>query len=479
VKRLVSAALFLPFIIYLLLPTKEFYWDGVSFALDIERAHRNLSSLLRPNHLLYNPTGYFLFEVFGEKMRALFLLQALNGILGGICVLLVYRILREITDSRRHSTWLALCMAFSATWWKFATDANAYIPSIFFLLVCFRLLLPTAKPRPFWVGIIHAIAVMFHQLALFFFPVALVCLRRQKQKWPALLQYAVAGVLLSAGMYVSAYRHLSSPGSFWEWITTHSADSSFTFSIIHNAAVSISSNFKLFFGGKISLLRLDGVTIFGIIGLTFAIAWLFRLRAEVMQGFRALWSVKTKQHFLESSPLILWILCYLIFLLFWIPKNTFYRLFYLPAIIFLIGMLGRPWKGKPGHVLAAAVMVLFLWNFAFFIYPNSRTENNEILNFAIQHRVDWPKGTTILFRDFHSDLWTIGYFNPQVSWVERDRISQITGPPIDPPLWLEGTAYDLLKQQPEGNRWLAAHIDVSRSLIYQSRKHTFRFFRVM
>ena len=69
-------------------------------------------------------------------MRVLFLMQALNGILAGLSVLLVYRILREITGSEFRSRWLALWFAFSATWWRFATDADAYIPSVFFLLLC-------------------------------------------------------------------------------------------------------------------------------------------------------------------------------------------------------------------------------------------------------------------------------------------------------------------------------------------------------
>jgi len=65
--------------LYLLVATREFYWDGVSFALDIERADGNLGSLLRPNHLINNLTGYFFYQAFGEKIRALYVMQALNA----------------------------------------------------------------------------------------------------------------------------------------------------------------------------------------------------------------------------------------------------------------------------------------------------------------------------------------------------------------------------------------------------------------
>jgi hypothetical protein len=476
-KRLSSAVLFLPLILYLLLPTKQFYWDGVSFALDIEQAAGSLDSLLRPNHLIYNPAGYFLHELFGEKIRALFLLQELNSILGGFSILLVYHILRKITDSRNHSVCLALIMAFSATWWKFATDANAYIPSIFFLLVCFNWLWRGEKVNPLGIGIIHALAMLFHQLAIFFYPVAWVCLRRQKRTWAGLLQYSATSFLIVAGVYAGVYRHISYDGSFWDWITTHSTDSSFSFSIFHNAIVSIRSNLQLFFGGKISAFRIDVVTITGISGLAFAIGWLIKLRGEIRKGFEKIGTRLTKPWFLECGPFIVWMFVYLIFLFFWIPKNTFYRLFYLPAIVFLIGIGGRPWKEKAGQILIPFVFVLFFWNFAFFIYPNARTENNEILDFALRHKTDWPEGTTIVFNEFHPDLWTIRYFNPQAAWAGKDGLAQITESAIHSPLWLEGTAYDALKQQPEGDRWLADHIDRSRSLVFQSRKHRIRFFR--
>ena len=38
-------------------PTRNYYWDGVSFALDIESAEKLPLSLLHPNHLVYNGIG--------------------------------------------------------------------------------------------------------------------------------------------------------------------------------------------------------------------------------------------------------------------------------------------------------------------------------------------------------------------------------------------------------------------------------------
>lgn len=478
-KWLGRVILFLPVVVYLLFSTKQYYWDGVAFAHEIERAAGDHSALFRANHLLYNLAGYLLYTAFDAQIRALFLLQALNSILAGICILIVFRILMEITESWYHSICLALMFAFSATWWRFATDADAYIPSILFMLICYLLLLPDRRSRPVRVGVTHAMAMLFHQLAVFFYPVAIVALWRQTKRMSNILCYIAVSGLLTAGAYIYVYRTFFDAGSFWSWITTHSEDSRFTFSLFDNAVTSLLGSFRLFFGGRSSLLQLNAVTVIGIICLAVALGWIYTLRTEIKRGFRELWAQLTKQHMIAGSSLLVWIFCYMCFLLFWIPKNTFYRLFYLPAIIFLIGMLGRPWKERLQRPLAVAVIMMCVWNFTFLIYPHSRIENSVILSFALQHREDWPRGTTIIIRDFHATIWTISYFNPQVSWIWEDDTLDISALPKDRPFWLDGTAYDFLKEQPEGERWLAAHIDNSGSFIHGSRRHSIRFYRII
>lgn len=466
------ALLLLPLVIYLLLPTREFYWDGVAFAIDIEKAHGNIRSVIEPNHLIYGLTGYLLHAALGSHVRVLFLMQALNGILAGLSVLLVYRILREITGSEYRSRWLALWFAFSATWWKFATDADAYIPSVFFLLLCSWLLFAGKKPRPFAVAVLHTVAMLFHQLAVFFLPVAVAGLWRQGEQARAgrILRYTLSAFLLTLGVYVCAYPG----GGFFHWITTHSSDSAFSFDIVHNLAISLRGNLRLFVGGKLALLKLDAVTLLGLAVLAMLVAMLVWRAGEIVRVARELRSRETWQWLLAQWPLLIWIGCYLLFLAFWLPQNTFYRLFYLPAVVFLVGALGLREKAQAGRALAITMTALFLWNFTMFIYPHARIENNEPLRFAIEHHADWPPGTRIVFHEFHSDLWTISYFNPQASWMGVASLADIER---GHPQWLEGTAYDLVKAQPGGEAWLANHIDMPGSLIYHSPGHTNRFYR--
>src|SRR5271170_6902077 len=86
----------LPLLIYLALPSRNFYWDGVAFAINIEK-QLPLADLLHPSHLLYAVAGRWLYRALnfaGIHTRALFALQAANSILAAASVLLVYKILR-------------------------------------------------------------------------------------------------------------------------------------------------------------------------------------------------------------------------------------------------------------------------------------------------------------------------------------------------------------------------------------------------
>src|SRR5213594_400682 len=122
-------------LMYLSLRTVNYYWDGISFAYDIEHADR--SRLLHPNHLLYSPVGYVVWSETNKVIpgvRALDVLQILNALFGSAAVAIFYRLLLSQFQSRYIAACLSLILAFSATWWKFSTDANSYIPSVFFLL---------------------------------------------------------------------------------------------------------------------------------------------------------------------------------------------------------------------------------------------------------------------------------------------------------------------------------------------------------
>src|SRR5215212_918955 len=160
--------------IYLSFPTRVYYWDGIEFAQAIEDASTLNPSLVHPNHLIYNFAGYIFYKllrVFGFELRAVTALQILNSLLSAACAGVLFAILSDTLRSLYLSVCLTLLFAFSATWWKFSTDANAYIPSVLFLVLSFYLVLPDRKARPLLLAITFFISMAFHQLAVVTFPV--------------------------------------------------------------------------------------------------------------------------------------------------------------------------------------------------------------------------------------------------------------------------------------------------------------------
>ena len=519
-EKLLGAGVWLvPLAIYLALPTREFYWDGVAFAIRIEKAAFNPRLIFHPNHLLYEALGYKLYTLLGQigfPVRALFLLQALNSVAASLCVLVLYLALTETSLPRFGSLSLALLFAFSGTWWRFAADADAYVFSIFFLLLAWSVMAPSrlrpARFRPLAAGLLQSLSMLFHELGVFFYPAAAMCLWQQpgpslRRRLAGIVEYTAAAALPTLAVYTYVYCTYvvnsaeRSPG-FLEWITDHSQDASFSFKLARNAALTLLGTVRLFFTGQIRLagagpVELTGLALLGIVTAFLAAGW--RRPATVVA---ALLSRETAEKLRARAPLLAWIGAYLAFLFFWLPQNTFYRLFYLPPLILLAGALlespldnDQRERGTPaslstrhnwrGSYQALAVAAVFLWNFSFSVYPRAQTANNPVLGFALQQQPAWPAGTGVAFRRFDSDLWTICYFNPQASWIglgpsdlaTLDRYRDQLGRD-GRGLWIDGSAFDDLQSTAAGKNWAQSHIDFGKSLDRQTSGRRFRFYRV-
>jgi hypothetical protein len=485
------------FAVYLLMPSREFYWDGVGFALAIETGAGTPDSLLHPNHLLYNLMGYAGWKtaaLCGLPLRALYLLQACNAAFASAGVYLVWRIANGRAPAARVATWAALLFAFSAQWWRFAADANAYIPAVFFLLLSYAILSGSSKPRPVAVGLAHGAAMLFHQLAIFFLPVGvlgfLFSLGRERERGSkrtrigdAAKYAAVAGTTTLAA-YAAAYatvRPMIGTLGFWDWVTVHATDALFWMNPVHGVRYSLRGTMRLFLGGRVNQLQPGWATIAGalaFLGLLALTARLFlRMRRTKPEESPAPESPGLRGWLRCHRLDLLWIAAYFLFLLFWQPQNTFYRLFYLPPLIFLVA--GLPWwRGRKVQLLALLSAIVCVWNFTVAIYPHSRPQANEVLAFASQRVSDWPEGTRIVFANSHSDLWLIEYFNLRAEWVEMPRPDLLALEKGPDNLWLEKTAYDAIASFPGGAAWLERHIDPARSKVFHSQSHHISYFKI-
>ncbi len=401
--RPAAALALLTAILYASFLTRNYYWDGISFAIEIEHA-QSYRDLFNVHHLLYDFVGYAEYLLLGRAVRALYLMQWTNCLAGAALVWLAYRIFRSHDVPVAHSAACAAVVAASGTFWKFSTDADSYILANVFLAAAY-LAIPRA---PFRGALLHFGALMMHQLAALFYPVALVLLWRGKNGrfGRAAVGYTCLSAGLTMAMYAMAFRLASHkpPGiSFPGWLSYH-AEVPFSFKPLAGAGWLLLGTARLFAGGKLEGLAYAAAPV--------SLALVVWAVAQFVKGRRLMASLR------RESPLLLWTGVYAAFLLIWEPYNTFYRLFYLVPLIALLAVAARALPARP---LAALAMSLFCWNLFAYIYPNSRVEKNQVLAFALEQRKHWPPGTGIIFSQFVPDLWTISYFNPQVSWIPLER----------------------------------------------------------
>ncbi len=468
------ALLLLPLAAYLAFPTRNFYWDGIAFAIDIEKG-LPASALLQPSHLIYELWGAWLYRLshwMGLPIRAVYLMQTANCLIAGLAVILLYRCLLLKGWSSEQSLAAAWMFGFSATWWKFATDANAYIPAIC-LLLCAYLVLEGSRMT--WLaGLSSAGAMLFHELAIFFLPVACVLLVKRRASRMAIAAYCVAALAPVAAAYAWAYRCVfpnGAPGAFLQWLTSHAPDSGFSFHPLLDAGYTLRGTLRLFFGGRAADLVRDPLSVAACVLLACAL----------IAFFFSVWRVPPLRWPSPPASWILWLGLYVAFLFFWMPQNTFYRLFYLPPLIWLLtAALAGPGRGQRAGFLFAAV--LLLGNFVFLVYPESRPESNAPLRFALAQHDKWPPGSAIVYHRFHPDLWTISYFNMQAAWIDLDRIDLGAlehdleyAHSQNKPLWMEETAYELVAGAPEGRKWLAEHEQLRELVRFKDEKHEFVF----
>lgn len=486
-------------LIFWLFPTKNYYWDGIFFARVIEDARGVSPSLLHPNHLLYNVVGYFLYKctrALGLNWRAVEVLQFANSVVSVLTAWLLFRVLKRCLQSGYLSWTLTLLFAFSATWWKFSTDANAYVLSVFFLLLAFYFLLPDTKPRPLLVALIFSVSVLLHQLAVLCYPILALGLWWQassstKKRNLIVLEFCVLAFVLVFDAYVYCFYLISGtsdPGRLARWVTSYSPDASFSFDALSNLGYTLRGHIRLFFSGRFSLLK--GLVTPAIIGLfciliAVLLLWLFLMIRGIRKvGWPSLREVSRER---VTRLAALWIVIYLAFLFFWLPHNTFYRLFYLPAIIILLGQVIKSRivseSRKRSYRLALFVAAMALANFLFFIFPYAHAEKYPPLSAALEMNSIWRPGTVVFYAHENSDNNLFQYFNRETEWKPLPEVAQLDAEIRNTyengrEAWLETTAIDELKKTPTGASWFARHAQTNTLRERLDTGYNIRFIKV-
>jgi hypothetical protein len=408
-------------------------------------------------------------------------------VLSAASAAVLFTILRDAARSVYLSVCMTLLFAFSATWWKFSTDANAYIPSVLFLLACFYLVLPDRKPTPLLLGFVFFVAMCFHQLAVVAYPVFALGVYLQdgsltiKRRAANAITFSATAFVLIVVAYVLALYFATGTfalARFWRWTTSFSPDAETAFHFWSNLGYSLRGQVRLFFGGRFNLLRglmnpavvlLLVVFAVAVVSLIAAVLWNLPSLKRRLRGARLLPRQKT-----VLLLALVWAFSYLVFLFFWLPQNTFYRVFYLPALVLLLGLVlaALPQIAeRRTYVVALFVAAVSLANFLFLIYPFSHVEKFPPLAFAMEMNREWPAGTVVYYAATNSDAQLVRYFNPETDWQllpEQPRDGS----------WLETTAIDRLSATPQGTQWLREHTHADSLRELNTGAHRIRFVQV-
>jgi len=493
-------------LVYFSFPTRNHYWDGIGFALAIEDSPGLTSRLFNPNHLFYNFFGYLIYHSIhslGLHLRALTLLSTLSTLLSVSCAYLLFSMLFTSVRNLYYSVCLTLLFAFSATWWKFSTDANVYVPSVFFLLLIAYKLHRDEQPNALMIGGFHAAAMLLHQIAVFFYPVVLVAMfcGSAGKRFTTSLRDAVRYSAVAASLVIASYiwvwcfvlkrRDFS---AFTTWVLSNGREEFAFFSVPHNLLETLRSTVRLFFGGRFSLalnfVEPPFLVILGVLlvcGVSFLVltVWLARINFRNWLRTGAL-EVSGLGGF--TPVLLTWIGSYLFFLFLWLTQYPYYRLFYLPALILLLGIVLKKMKKassqEPSFILASFVFVTMVVNFTFLIYPYSKIEATPPVHLAVKASEMW-KDDVIYFADFNCDNWIFKYFNKGTTWrpltlndLQALREELIYLRQQGQKTWIDTTTLDQMNQSQELATWLADSVHKTVTYGLTDRKHRIQFTQV-
>ena len=494
-------------LVYAAFPTRNHYWDGIGFALNIEGAAQGESELadpmggtqiyFNPNHLLHNLLGYVVYVPVHKlfpAVRALDVLVRVNMLLSAIAAMLVFLMLARWSGDLRLSLWLTLLMSFSATWWKFSTDANAYVPGVFLLVACtFLLSDPLRRPPVALIGLLHAAGILVHQISVLFFPAAVLaiwthsywCSGREKRKAAAVYTLVAGVAVIAAYLWVwfGVLNREWSPSAFLTWITYNGNEVYAYRSAVSNVLESLRSSMKVFFGGRISLaLKIVEVPVLALglaamlAALAYLVAGIRKMRAEPSRIELSSLDQRFSRKFLYA-----WTGGFFVFLFFWLTEYPYYRLFCLPALVLLLAVQVKqhPLAMNP---MKAFIIFLVAFNFTFMIYPYSKVESTQPVKLASEARAIWKSNVVVLYKESTCDNWIMQYFNPQTNWrlVDFTNLDQVAHDIREAfqngqSVWLDTSVLGQLESSPELLRWLQGHAAMSKAWGISNARHHIQF----
>ncbi|UPT73401.1 MAG: hypothetical protein M0D55_16215 [Elusimicrobiota bacterium] len=373
-------------VLLLNLSTRSLFYnfDGVACAIAVELS--DFKHLVHGNHLGYGVVAWAfdkLWRLFGYQGQAILTLQALDSILGAFGAAFFADLLRRQGRGEREAVLGAAALAVAHAWWFWSLEAQVYMLGALFIVLGAREAL-SDHPKPFWLGLWHALAVLGHVGHLMAFPAFAYLLLRKK----GIREYALTMASVVAAAYVMAGVFAVKPANLQElrlWLLGSAAlgvDRGFNW---HSTPLGYSlwawsrMTFRIF-------------TEF--VGRT-GVAWSLGVVLAAVPVLAALRGAAEKTR--ESLFWLIWLAGYALLFIAWEPYTIVYRVTDLIALVALatMGLQGFSAKARTA-LLAAWVLAAGAYNYATVVLPSSRFENNPDLVEAEWTKISTPPDGWVL-----------------------------------------------------------------------------------
>jgi len=383
------------FLVYLLSLTSNFSaaHDSIDYLIGFEQ----VEDLLQPHHLLYHVTTYAIFKFLKLILPFVanhYLIEVVNAFWGAGAVLMVNLFLRKRFHLKPITAFLGTCLpAFSFGIWFYSANIEVYMPSLFFmLLILYKLTGDTFNSKTMTIVILlHALAILFHQVNIIFTPVILWKIWQKRKEIPvlkSLLLYSLCGGgLVIATYFIIGWGVLGhhDPKEFTTWIRGYTTQTSYWFPLsiktAGNAAVGfghalIGAHFVFrvafienYLNSKFFYHSLSDET-FLVRNISHAQALFLLILSGILFLLILISFIKTirfaKKIYTDRkqvvTPLIFTFLIYSAFFFFWMPENL--EFWFLQLVLFWIiimaGITSTPTTGKLKNNLWIAAMALIL-----------------------------------------------------------------------------------------------------------------------
>lgn len=367
--------LFLSFItlLYLLFPTANSTNDSYAYAAYVRYGY----ALLEPFHMLYNVTGFAVHRfLFFSQTDVLATMKAINSIAAVLCLLIIYKILKEIETEKLFRILLIALCAFSFGVWRFATENETYILPIVFSLLgswyYFKYTQEQSAKTLLLISFCAAFACLFHVIH-FFWWIGLfvgVILLSKKLKTAILFLLPSLVVPLFYLITVPLTQHCSlSFNCFWTFIAPTLQSDNVQYNIgADNLYLGVINFFRTFYQVHGNMFVLIKKSFFYAIPAFISMVLVF---SGLIRFFRIrIIEKKPTSNFIYTHALIF------VLQLIWAfySKGNAEFMVMLPFLMIIImGFYFKPDTKSMVYIIVS----LFIWNFSYGILPNHFADFNK------------------------------------------------------------------------------------------------------